>query len=146
MHIPHDSAVVVIDGEKMLYFRNQGDAEFPHLVLVEEGEDESLANRDLRRDTPGRSFASVGPGRSAYKETDSRQLGEDRFAQETAEMLNRRALDNEFDALIVVASPTTLGELRKYYHKELERRLVGEVPKNLTNMPLNEIEQVLKDS
>ena len=146
MDVPHNSAVLISDGEKMLYFRNQGDGEFPHLVVVEESEDESLANRDLRRDMPGRSFASVGPGRSAYKEADSRQIGEDRFARETAEMLNRRALNNEFEALIVVAPPTTLGELRKHYHKELERRLVGEVPKNLTNMPVNEIEQALKDS
>lgn len=146
MQVPHNSAIVVTDGEKMLFFRNDGDAEFPHLVVVSESEQESLANRELRRDVPGRSFASVGPGRSAYKETDSRQFGEDSFAARTAEMLNRRALENEFDSLIVVAPPRTLGELRRHYHKVLERRLIGEVPKNLTNVPVNEIEQILKDS
>jgi protein required for attachment to host cells len=146
MEIPHDAFVVVADGEKMLLFRNQGDDPFPHLIVVEEGEQESLPNRELRRDLPGRSFSSVGPGRSAYKEADSRQIGEDRFAADTAQMLNRRALENDFESLIIVAPPRTLGELRKYYHDELNRRLAGEVPKNLTNVPVNEIERILQDS
>jgi protein required for attachment to host cells len=116
------------------------------LIVVEEGEQESMANRELRRDVPGRSFSSVGPGRSAYDEADSRQLGEDRFAAETADMLNRRALGDEFESLIVVAPPRTLGELRRYYHGELQRRLSGELSKNLTNAPVNEIERLLQDS
>jgi protein required for attachment to host cells len=112
MEIPHDAFVAVADGEKMLLFRNQGDSDFPHLILVEQDEQESLANSELRRDVPGRSFSSVGPGRSAYDEAESRQIGEDRFAMATAEMLNRRALGNEFESLIIVAPPRTLGELR----------------------------------
>jgi protein required for attachment to host cells len=146
MEIPHNGFVVVVDGEKMLLLRNQGDSEFPHLVLVAEDEQQSLSNRELRRDMPGRSFASVGPGRSSYDESDSRQVGEDRFAAETADMLNRRALENEFESLIVVAPPRTLGELRKSYHAELERRLAGEVPKNLTNTPVSEIETIVRES
>jgi protein required for attachment to host cells len=116
------------------------------LVLVAEDEQQSLSNRELRRDMPGRSFASVGPGRSSYDESDSRQVGEDRFAAETADMLNRRALENEFESLIVVAPPRTLGELRKSYHAELERRLAGEVRKNLTNTPVSEIETIVRES
>jgi len=146
MDVPHNAFVVVADGEKMLLFRNQGDDEFPHLVVIEEDEQQSVANRDLRRDAPGRSFSSVGPGRSAYKEADSRQLGEDRFAAETAAMLNRRALENEFESLIIVAPPQTLGELRKFYHDELQRRVSGELPKNLTNTPVNEIERILQEN
>jgi protein required for attachment to host cells len=146
MDVPHNAFVVVADGEKMLLFRNQGDDEFPHLVVIEEDEQQSVANRDLRREAPGRSFSSVGPGRSAYKEADSRQLGEDRFAAETAAMLNRRALENEFESLIIVAPPRTLGELRKFYHDELQRRVSGELPKNLTNTPVNEIERILQEN
>jgi protein required for attachment to host cells len=146
MEIPHDAFVAVADGEKMLLFRNQGDSDFPHLILVEQDEQESLANSELRRDVPGRSFSSVGPGRSAYDEADSRQIGEDSFALATAEMMNRRALGNEFESLIIVAPPRTLGELRKYYHGELERRLAGEVPKNVTNVPVSEIERIIRAS
>ena len=48
-------------------------------------------------------FASAGPGHNAYEETDFHQLEEDRFAAETAELLRKRALRNEFESLIVVA-------------------------------------------
>jgi len=92
MQLQHDGFMVIADGEKMLLLRNRGDAEFPHLELIEQDEQQSRANRDLRRDIPGRSFSSVGPGRSTYDETDSRQVGEDRFAAETAGILNRMAL------------------------------------------------------
>lgn len=146
MDVPHNTFVVVADGEKMLLLRNHGDSEFPHLIVVDENEEESLANRDVRRDIPGRSFSSVGPGRSAYDEADSRQLSEDRFAADTAAMLNRRALGNEFESLVVAAPPRTLGEIRRHYHSELNRRLIGEVPKNLTNLPVTEIERILKES
>ncbi len=146
MQLEHDGFVVVADGEKMLLLRNRGDAQFPHLELVEQNEQQSRANRELRRDSPGRSFASVGPGRSAYDEADSRQVGEDRFAAETAETLNRMALEDRFRSLVIVAPPRTLGELRRVYHDELVKRLIGEVPKNLTNAPLAEIERILLES
>ena len=44
----------------------------------------------------------------------------------------------------MVAPPRTLGELRKHYHKEVEKRLVAEVPKDLVNMPVPEIEKILQ--
>jgi len=78
------------------------------------------------------------------EEVDFHQLEEDRFAAETAEMLKDRALRNEYDALVVVAPPRTLGELRKHYHKEVEKRLVAEVPKDLVNVPVAEIEKILQ--
>ena len=146
MQLQHDGFMVIADGEKMLLLRNRGDAEFPHLELIEQDEQQSRANRDLRRDIPGRSFSSVGPGRSAYDETDSRQIGEDRFAAETAEILNRMALEDRFQSLIVVAPPRTLGELRRHYHGELEKRLTGEVPKNLTNATVSDIERIVLES
>jgi len=146
MQLQHDGFMVIADGEKMLLLCNRGDAEFPHLELIEQDEQQSRANRDLRRDIPGRSFSSVGPGRSTYDETDSRQVGEDRFAAETAGILNRMALEDRFQSLIVVAPPRTLGELRRHYHGELEKRLTGEVPKNLTNATVSDIERIVLES
>jgi protein required for attachment to host cells len=109
------------------------------------------------RSEPGRTFSSnrgdprtggygstVGAARSAYSETDFHQLQKDNFAHEAADMLKKKALANEFDKLIVVAPPKTLGELRKHYHKEVEARIAGEVAKDLTNMPVAEIEKILQ--
>ena len=147
MQVPHNSFVVVADGKKMLFFRNEGDSEFPKLEVERKREQEDLADRDLKTDDAGRTFdASGGAGRSAYEEVDFHQLAEDRFAAETAEMLKKRALRNDFEQLIIVAPPRTLGELRKHYHKEVEKRLAGEVAKDLTGHPVSEIEKILQSA
>ena len=85
----------------------------------------------------------MSSGRSAYEETDFHQLEEDRFAAETAELLRKRALQNDFESLIIIAPPKTLGELRKHYHKEVEKRLTGEIAKDLTGHPVEEIEKII---
>ena len=144
MKIPHDSFVLVADGKKSLFFRNEGDGDFPNLIVERKDGHADPKDREIKSDGPGRAFSSVGDGRSAYEEADFHQLAEDRFAADTAEMLKARALGNDYEALVVVAPPRTLGELRKHYHKEVERRLVAEVPKDLVNVPVAEIEKVLK--
>jgi len=157
MQIPHNAYVLVADGTKMLFFRNEGDAEFPKLEVEGKREDDNPKDSDQGRSEPGRTFSSnrgdprtggygstVGAARSAYSETDFHQLQEDNFAHELADMLKEKALANEFEKLIVVAPPKALGELRKHYHKEVESRIACEVAKDLTNMPVAEIEKVLQ--
>ena len=144
MQVPHNTFVVVADGKKMLFFRNEGDAEFLKLEVERKREQELLADRDLKTSEAGRTFdASGGAGRSAYEDTDFHQLEEDRFAAETAEMLKKRALRNDYQSLIIVAPPKTLGELRRHYHKEVEKRLTAEIAKDLTGHPVPEIEKIL---
>lgn len=145
MQVPYNGVVLVADGEKMLFFRNAGDDEFLNLTVEEKEVQDNPATRDQKTDEAGRAFASVGPGRTAYEETDFHQLEEDRFAAGAADMLKKRALAGEFDSLIVVAPPRTLGELRKHYHKEVQKRLVGEIAKELTGHPVAEIERIIRE-
>lgn len=148
MQIQHNAMVVVADGRKMLLFRNEGDEQFPNLAVVDHEEKPVPAREDFGTDEPG-SMRDYGAGmqhRSSMAETDFHQLEEDRFAAETAEMLKRRALRNEFSQLIVVAPPKALGALRKHYHKEVEARLVAEIPKDVTNRPTDEIEAIITGS
>ena len=82
---------MVADGRKVLFFRNDGDAQNLNLVVERKRVQDNPDNIDQRTDAPGRSFSSVGAGRSAYEETDFHQLEEDRFAAETADLLKKRA-------------------------------------------------------
>ncbi|TPG15210.1 host attachment protein [Sphingomonas koreensis] len=146
MHVPHDAFVVVADGRKMLFLRNDGDAEYPNLIVERVREQDNPATRDQGTDAPGSSSSSVGSARSSFEQTDFHQVEEDRFAAETADRLKKRALNNDFESLIIVAPPRTLGELRKHYHKEVSSRLIGELDKDLTGHPVNEIEAALKNA
>lgn len=143
MKIPHESLVVVVDGRKMLFFRNEGDAEYPQLELATKRKQDNPPNRELKANKAGRSFSSGSQHRSKVEDTDFHQLAEDRFAAETADMLYKKAHDGEFENLIVVAPPTTLGELRKHYHKEVSDRLVGEIDKDLTGHTIVDIEKII---
>jgi protein required for attachment to host cells len=143
MRVPHNSFILVADGKKSLFFRNEGDGEFPNLIVERKDVHENPKDREQKSDAAGAAPSSMGTARSAMSETDFHQLEEDRFAAETAELLKERALRNGFDSLIIVAPPKTLGELRKHYHKEVERRIVGEIAKDLTGHPVEEIERIL---
>ena len=145
MQIPHNAHVLVADGRKLLFFRNEGDSEYPKLEVETQREEQNPAHHEQATDTAGRAAVPAGVGGGgSMDEVDFHQQQEDRFAAKAAELLNKRALANEIESLIVVAPPKTLGELRKHYHKEVEARLAGEIAKDLTNMPVPEIEKVLQ--
>ena len=145
MRIDHDARVMVVDGGKMLLFRNEGDADYPNLQVEQAGENANPKDLDQRTDAPGRAFASVGAVRSAMDETDFHDLLEDRFVADAVDLLNRRALANEFEKLIIVAPSAVLGEMRKHYNKALGARLIGEIAKDLTGHHSPEIERAISD-
>lgn len=144
MLVPHDTHVLVADGAKLLFFRNQGDGEALDLKIVTAEEQSDPADRDVKTDTAGRKPGGTTGG-STIGEADYHQQAEDRFAADAAAMLNRAALAGRFERLIVVAAPKTLGELRHHYHKETSARLLAEVPKDLANQPVDRIEAALKN-
>ncbi len=146
MQLPNRSVVLVADGRKLMFLRNEGDAEHPNLVVERKIEEESLSSEEQATDGPGTTFSSSGAGRSSYEPTDFHQLQEDRFAADAADLLKRRALRNDYESLIVIAPPKTLGELRKHYHTEVSARLTGEIDKDLTNHPIAEIEKTIQSN
>jgi protein required for attachment to host cells len=166
MLVPHNAFVLVADGRKMLFFRNEGDAAYPNLKVETAQEHPNPRDIDQKTDKAGRAMstqagshapagasggdnhaggggAGFAQSRGTMGETDYHQQEEDRFAAETAAMLNKRALAGEFEKLIIVAPPKTLGELRKHYGKQVSERLAGELAKDLTGRPVADIEEAL---
>jgi len=146
MQLPHNAVVLVADGRKMLFLRNEGDNAFPNLIVEEAQEQVNPATRDQATDSAGRASSPQGGVQSSVEPTDFHQIEEDRFAADAAAMLKKRALANDYETLIVVAPPRTLGELRKHYHKEVSNRLAGELDKDLTGHPIKDIEKALKNA
>jgi protein required for attachment to host cells len=142
MRVSHNSFVLVADGRKMLFFRNEGDATNLNLTVVHAEEQKNPADRDQKTDTAGQAPSQGGSG-ATMGEVDFHQQEEVRFAAEAANLLKRRALNGDFQKLIVVAPPRTLGELRKHYHKEVSDRIEGELAKDLTSHPVADIERIL---
>ena len=143
MALPNQALVLVADGKKMLFLRNHGDEELIDLRTEAHGERQDRKDRDIKSDGPGSVQQSSGYGRSTYEETDFHQLDEDRWAKDAADELKKRALRNDFNALAIIAPPKVLGVLRKELHKEVERRVVLTLNKEMTDRPISDIEELL---
>lgn len=135
--------IVVCDGGKALILENNGDAKFPHLKTRQVLEHKALATHELGTDKPGRSHSSVGPGRSSVGQTDWHDQEEQTFLTDLAAKLDAAVTAQEVKSLIVVASPRALGVLRQAYSAGLKAVVRAEIDKDLTNMPVHEIEKQL---
>jgi protein required for attachment to host cells len=143
MPLPHNALVLVADGRKILFFRNHGDENQIDLRTEAHEQREDRKDRDIKTDAPGTMKQSGGYGRPAMDESDFHQQEEDRWIKDAAEELKKRALRNDFDALAIVAPPKALGVLKKCLHKEVQKRIVCTVNKEMSGRPIPDIETLL---
>ena len=135
MKCPHKAHVALVDGNRFVVLRNTGQIFEPKLEMVAEPELEAT-----NFSAGVRHQDKAGQMRG---ETDLNELAHGAAA---AEWLNAKAIAGEIDDLIVIADPKTLGEMRRHYHKELQRRLVGELDKAIANDPIPAIEKALANA
>lgn len=121
--------VLVADGAEARLFRNAGTAQQISLQQLE-----LLQPQDLLDD---------GPAGRRPPESDQQATDEATFAKQLAHRLNAAALNNEYQHLVLMADPQTLGQMRPLLHKETERRIVQEVAKTFTNARLQDIQKAL---
>ena len=143
MGLPNQALVLVADGRKLLFFRNHGDENQIDLRTEAHDERQDAKDSDLKTDRAGAGAQSFGYGRPAMDETDYHQQDEDRWVKDAAAQLKKRALANDFEALAIIAPPKALGVLRKELHKEVEKRIVLTINKEMTDRPIPDIEDLL---
>ena len=148
MPIPNNALVLVLDGRKLLFFRNQGDENQIDLRTEAHDEREDRKDSEIKTDLAGAAASPAGAGgatqRPAMDETDYHQQEEDRWVKEAAEDLRMRVLRNDFDHLCIIAPPRALGVLRKELHKEVERRIICTINKEMSARPIPDIEALIE--
>ena len=140
--IPHDALIFVGDGRKALFLRNTGDEKFPSLKTERVFAEENPPTHEQGTDRPGSGFAG-GAGthrRSHMGETDWHHLEEHRFTERVAAALESMVRKQSVPALVIVAPPRTLADLRHAFHADVKKRIVAEIGKDLTKHPVGEIE------
>ena len=136
--------IVVADGEKALFLENTGDDRDYNFRVRRIEEQDNPPARDQATDAPGRRSDGPQGHYSAMEPTDWHEIAKDRFARDLADILYAQAHRGRYDRLVIVAGPHILGEMRDHLHKEVRSRLVGEIPKTLTNHKLDEVEKIVR--
>ena len=137
--ILHDAIIFVGDGRKALFLRNDGDEKFPNLKTEQVFTEENPSSHEQGTDKPGSTFAFAAR-RGKMGETDWHHLEEHRFVERVARALEQVVRSRAVPALVIVAPPRTLADLRRAFHAEVKKRIVAEIGKDLTNHPVGEIE------
>jgi protein required for attachment to host cells len=137
--IPHNAYIFVGDGRKALILRNDGSAEVLKLKTERVFKDQNPPTHDQGTDRPGREHSSLGPGRSSVTQTDWHDLEEHKFAREAAAALEKIVRERDAKVLIVIAPPRALADLRKAFHDDVKKKIVAEIDKDLTKLPLDGI-------
>ena len=135
--------VVVCDGKKALVLENVGDEKFLNLKTRQVFDHPDEKTREIGTDAPGRSFNSVGHGRSAMEQTDWHEQEEERFLRRLSDHLDSEVKAGRTKSIVLVAPPRALGVLRPTYSHDLRKAVLAEIDKDLVKLPLHEIEKHL---
>ncbi len=103
--------------------------------------------QEIMADKPGRGFDFVGKGRHAMEYGfDAVREDELHFLQSLAERLEKEAMADAYDRLILVAPPRALGDLRPFLSKPVKNRVHDEIAKDLTQLPNDRLADHLSDT
>ncbi|ABE39336.1 host attachment family protein [Rhodopseudomonas pseudopalustris] len=127
--IPHNALIVVADGGGAILLRNAGK---PGAISLRE--ERRLEPNNLDNDGPSGSR----PGDQTQSQTD-----EATFAKQLSNAINKMKLDGEFEKLVLIADPQTLGQMRPILHKTVEASLIRSLAKDLTNHSFDDIAEAI---
>jgi protein required for attachment to host cells len=143
LKIPHNAFVFVGDGRKALFLRNDGDEKFPNLKTENVFEDENPPSHEQGTERPGHIGKGSQGRRSAVEPTDWHDIEEHHFVRKVAAALEQVIRAGRVKALVVVAPPKALAELRDAFHPDVKASVIAEINKDLTKHPVWEIEKHL---
>lgn len=144
MKLRSSTLVLVVDGSRMLILRNIGDEVYPNFEVIEHCRFDNQPDRQLASDAPGLAFSKGYPGRDSMDEGSPHQAEEDRFILAALNAVSTRLSSGSSGGkpaqdLIIAAPRHALGMMRKHYDRTILAHLAGEVGKDLTKHPVDEI-------
>ena len=126
---PQNAFVVIASGAEAKFFLNEG-----------------TSNNIKLKHTGGLTPANLeneGPSGNRPPESSERETDEATFAKQLAHHLYISAHKGDFDHLVLVADPDTLGEIRPILHQEVTQKITLELGKTLINSSTDDIERSL---
>jgi protein required for attachment to host cells len=127
--IPHNALIVVADGGGAKLLRNAG-------------KPGAISLREERQLTPT-NLDDDGPSGSRPEDQTQSQTDEATFAKQLSLLINKMKLNGEFDQLVLIADPQTLGQMRPILHKTVEAAMIRSLAKDYTNSSFEDIAEAI---
>lgn len=138
--------ILVADAARARVFLNDGPGHGITELTAHGLESDLKPSRDINADRPGRSFDSGGQGRHAMEpSTDPNRHQKFCFAKEVASMIAKAHHARSFDRIVMIAPPSTLGDLRSALPKTVAGAVHGEIAKDLTYLNAKDLAGHLGD-
>ena len=131
--------IIVADGTRARILANEGPGSGLRDISNMDFVSDNRKSRDIVSDRPGRSEGGTRDRHAIEPRVDSHQYEKQRFAKEMAKRINDACLRGEFDSLILVAPPQTLGELRNALDKSALSKVSVELDKDLTKVAIHDL-------
>lgn len=137
--------ILVADGARARILRSEGWGSGLEPALDKEFIGDRRPTREIGAERPGRTRpSSTGQPAAMEPKADWHRLEKAQFAKSLSHILDEAALANRYDRLVLCAPPQALGDLRAALGKQAHDRIVAEINKDLTSLPLDEIEKRLE--
>ena len=123
--------ILVADGSRASLFSRDGD----RLEELEgwDNPEGRLAGSESQTD----SLGSARPGSSMTPPTDPKRHSQEVFAKQLAAVLRERS--SGYQRLVLVAAPKFLGDLRQQLDASVQKKIVAEFAKDLTQLSAHEL-------
>jgi len=143
MRLSAETLLVLADGSKAVFFRNQGFNGQVRLKQLQRFGIKNLASHEMGWDRAGRAFAPVGARRSAYEIPDFHEAEEARFLEDIAQAIEGEMSQGQFFKLVIMAPPRALGLLRELLSSDTLDKVSLVLPKDYLNTPISDLEEIL---
>lgn len=135
--------VLVADGARARIFMKKSKS--LNNVMGQDFVGENLKDSEAGTDKPGRGYESANPARHAYQpRTDWHQYHKELFAKELCDILEKANEALEFDELIIISPPKTLGDIRSHLNKHILCKITAELPKDITKFTEHDLVNYLE--
>lgn len=142
---PTRTWILIADGARARIFANFGPGKGIEAVDGTEFETDHPQSSDYYTDKPGRSFESANTMRHAMEPPhDPHREAKRAFAVKLGKVLSERLSQKEYDRLIIVAPPASLGDLRATLSDDVQAVVSAELDKDLTKTPVADLPKHLE--
>jgi protein required for attachment to host cells len=137
----HSVYVLLADSSHAKVFSTQAPLQKLALIRHFEHEESKLKKSETYSERPGRQQSDFGGSHSYAGDLQTHEA--EKFAAIICDFLEAEMGRKQFTALVLVAAPKMLGELRKHLGKASSTRVLATLDKDIVNLPEPELAEYL---